>query len=105
MAEAGGVPRLALEALDELVVARVPLVEHLQRDLAPELLVLGQIHLGHPAGAELAHDPVATVESGADQAVFEVGGHRGYELAFDAVGRIACISCFAMGAAIAPPKP
>ena len=50
-------------------------------------------------------EPVATVEPGADQAVFEVGGHRGYELAFDAVGRIACINRFAMGAATAPPKP
>ena len=54
MAEARGVARLALEPLDELLVARVALVQHLQRDLAAELLVLGQVDVGHAAGAELA---------------------------------------------------
>ena len=105
MAEAGGVARLALEALDELLVARVALVQHLQRDLAAELLVLGEVHLGHPARAELAQDPVAAVEQPADQAVFEVSVPLAPVLSFDAGGRIACISCFAIGAAIAPPKP
>ena len=74
VAEAGGGPRLALEALDELLVTGVTLVQDLQGDLAAELLVLGQVDLGHAAGAELAHDPVAAVEQPADQAVFEVSG-------------------------------
>ena len=105
MAEARGVPRLALEPLDELLVARVPLVQHLQRDLPAELLVLGEVHLGHPARAELAHDQVAAVEQPADQRVVEIQWPWLYGLVFDGGGRIACISCFAIGAAIAPPKP
>src|SRR5262249_42542835 len=97
-----GVARLALEPLDELLVAGVALVEDLQCDLPPELLVLGQVHVGHPAGAELALHAIPPVKQGADQAVF---GFRGHGYPFDAVGRRACISCFAIGAATAPPKP
>ena len=40
MRKACGVLRLAAEALDELVVARVPVVEDLDRDAATELLVV-----------------------------------------------------------------
>ena len=69
--EAGGRLRLAAEALDEEVVAGVALVEDLDRDAAPELLVLGEVDVGHPAGAELAQDPVATVEERVDQGVRE----------------------------------
>ena len=75
MVQPGGVPRLPFESLDELVVARVALVQDLQRDLPPELLVLGQVHVGHPARAEPALDAVAPVEEGADQTVFGVRGH------------------------------
>ena len=57
--------RLAAEALDELHVVRVPLVEHLDRDLATELLVLGEPDVGHAAATELALEPVPAGEDGA----------------------------------------
>jgi hypothetical protein len=60
---------LAPEALDELVVARVPLVQDLDRHAPPELLVLGEVDVGHPARAELAQDAVAPVEERVDQGV------------------------------------
>ena len=60
--EAGGALRLAAEALDELVVVGVPLVQELQRHAAAELLVLGEVDVGHPTRAELAQDQVAAVE-------------------------------------------
>ena len=60
--QAGGVLRLAAEALDERVVGRVAVVEDLDRDAAAELLVLGEVDVRHPARAELAHDAVAAVE-------------------------------------------
>ena len=69
MREAGRVLRLAPEPLDELRVARVPVVEDLDRDAAAELLVLGEVHLGHSAGAELAGDQVAPVEERVDQVI------------------------------------
>ena len=62
--EPGGVRRLAAEALDELDVLRVAVVEDLDRDPPPELLVLGEVDVRHPARAELADDQVATVEDG-----------------------------------------
>ena len=58
----GGVGRLAAEALDELLVVRVALVEDLHRDAAAELLVLGEPDVGHPARAELALEAVAVCE-------------------------------------------
>ena len=67
--ERGGVLRLAAEALDELVVVPVAAVEDLDRDAAAELLVFGEVDVGHPAGAELALDPVAPVEEGVDERV------------------------------------
>ena len=67
--EPGGVLRLAPEALDELLVAGMPLVEHLDRDPPAELLVLGEVHVRHPAGPELADDHVAPVEDLVDQRV------------------------------------
>ena len=60
--EARCVLGLAAEALDELLVTRVPVVEDLDRDAAPELLVLGEVDVRHAARAELAHDAVALVE-------------------------------------------
>ena len=62
--EAGGAGGLAAEALDELLVLGEAAVEHLQRDLAPELEVLGAVDVGHPAGAEALDDPVAAVDDG-----------------------------------------
>jgi hypothetical protein len=67
--EAGRVLRLAAEALDELVVGGVTVVEDLDRDAAAELLVLGEVDVGHAPGAELADDPVAAVEDRADERV------------------------------------
>ena len=60
---------LAAEALDELVVVRVAAVEDLDRDAAAQDLVLGEVHVGHPARAELAHDAIAPVEEGVQQGV------------------------------------
>ncbi len=69
MRERRGVLRLAAEPFDELLVARVPVVQDLDRDPAAELLVLGEVDVRHPAGAELAHDLVATVEECSDERV------------------------------------
>ena len=55
----------AAEALDELIVVRVPLVQDLHRDLAAELLVFGQPDVRHPTRAELAFESVAAGEEGA----------------------------------------
>ena len=74
MVERGGVLRLAAEALDELVVVRVAAVEDLDRDPAAELLVIGEVDVGHPAGAELAHDLVAPVEERVDERVATATG-------------------------------
>ena len=52
--QAGGAGRLAAEALDELVVLGEAAVQQLQRDLAPELQVLGAVDVGHAARAEPA---------------------------------------------------
>ncbi len=67
--QAGGVLGLPPEPFDERVVARVPVVEDLDRDLAAELLVLGEVDVGHPAGAEPPEDAVAPVEERVDQGV------------------------------------
>ena len=75
MRERGGVLRLAAEALDELLVVRVPVVQDLDRDAAAELLVLGEVDVRHPAGAELAHDLIAPVEERSDERVRD--GHGG----------------------------
>ena len=69
MVERGGVLRLAAEPLDELLVVRVAVVEDLDRDAAAELLILREVDVGHPAGAELADDLVAPVEERVDEGV------------------------------------
>ncbi len=74
--EAGRGLRLAPEALDEEVVAGVAVVEDLDGDAAPELLVLGEVDVRHAAGAELSQDPVAAVEERVDEGV-RGAGHRG----------------------------
>ena len=60
-------PGLALEAREELRVARAVGGEHLERDLAPELGVLGREDLAHAARPEVAGDAEATVEARADR--------------------------------------
>ena len=74
MREPGGVLRLAAEALDELLVAGVPVVEDLDRDAAAELLVGGEVDVRHPARAELPDDQVAPVEEAVDEVVAR--GHK-----------------------------
>jgi hypothetical protein len=69
MVQACGALRLAPEPLDELLVGRVPVVEQLECDRPPQLLVLGEIDVRHPARAELALDHVALVENAVDQGV------------------------------------
>ncbi len=77
--------RLAAEALDELHVVRVPLVEHLDRDLAAELLVLGEPDVGHAPRAELPLEPVA---AGEDRAASLVDGrHEGMGKGRCSIGR------------------
>ena len=60
--EAGGGLGLAPEALDEARVLGEPVVQELQRDLAPELLVLGEEHIGHASGAEPGDDLVPPID-------------------------------------------
>ncbi len=62
MREAGGMCRLAPEPFDELLVARVALVQDLDRHAAPEIGVLRQPDVRHAARAELALEPVAAGE-------------------------------------------
>src|SRR5207247_7055921 len=72
MVEPGRALRLAAEALDELVVVCVSLVQQLQRDSPSQFLVLGEVDVGHPTRTELALDEVATVELLVQQ---RVSGH------------------------------
>ncbi len=60
--QAGGGRGLAAEALDELVVLGEAAVQHLERDLAAEVGVLGAVDVGHPARADPVDDPVAAVD-------------------------------------------
>ena len=69
--EPGGGLGLAPEALHELLVLGEAPVEHLQRHVAPEVNVLRAVHVGHPAGAEPSHHPVAAVHD-------RVVGHLGH---------------------------
>jgi hypothetical protein len=57
--QAGGARRLAAEALDELAILGEAPVEDLQRDLAPQLQVLGAVDLGHAAAAHATEHAVA----------------------------------------------
>ncbi len=75
--EARGVRRLAPEALDELLVVRVPRVQHLDRDTAAEFLVLGEVDVGHAAAAELARDAVTPREERSGECVLGRHGCRG----------------------------
>ena len=76
MREAGRVLRLTAEALDELFVTGVTIVQDLDRDTPAEHFVLGEVDVRHPARAELAQDAVAPVEERVDQGVGN--GHWGF---------------------------
>ncbi len=52
---------LALEALDELLVARVARAHHLKGDVAVEDVVVGEVDVGHTAAAERLDYAVAVV--------------------------------------------
>ena len=73
--EAGGCLRLAPEPLDEARVLGEPAVEELQRDVAAELLVLRQEHVGHAARAEPRDDLVTPVDQRA-------GGELGHRVTY-----------------------
>ena len=60
--ESGRVRCFAAEALDELLVVRVALVQDLDGHAATELLVLGEVHVGHAAATELPRDAVTAGE-------------------------------------------
>jgi hypothetical protein len=49
--------RLALESLETLEVRRELAWQHLESDPAPQLGVLGEVHLSHPSGADALEDP------------------------------------------------
>ncbi len=63
--EPGGAGGLAAEALDELLVLGEAMVQQLERDLASEQRVVGEVHVGHAAGAEPLGDAIAPVDQGA----------------------------------------
>src|SRR6185295_12572976 len=90
--QAGGARRLAAEALDELAVLGEAPVEDLQRHLAPELQVLGDVDVRHAAAAQAVQDAVAPVDDGLG---FEAFGHF----------RSSCMTALAIGAATVPPNP
>jgi hypothetical protein len=50
--ERGGALSLALETLDELLVARVASAHDLERHVAVEYAVVGEVYLRHAAGAQ-----------------------------------------------------
>ena len=92
----GGGLSLAPEALDEVGVGREPAVQELQRHLAAKLLVLGEEHVGHAAGAEARDNLVSVVD---DRSGREIGhGHWPSESSV-------CITSRAIGAATVAPKP
>ena len=51
--------RLAQEAFAQRAVVLQPGIEDLQRDVAFEAVLYGEVHGGHAAMAQLAHDAVA----------------------------------------------
>ena len=105
--------RLAREALDELGVLGVAVREHLDRDLAVQVDVVGEEDARHPAAAEAADDAVAPVEEAVRHAGVVGGRHRspaGLSHALLALPRrrahrsSASITSRAIGAAIWPPN-
>ena len=56
--ESGDGARFAFEAGAAIGIVGGIVRQHLERDLASELRVLGKVHLAHAAGAECAEDPI-----------------------------------------------
>jgi hypothetical protein len=67
--QARGVLRLVPEARNELVVARVTVVEDLDRDPPAQLLVLSEVDVRHATRTELPHDAVTPVEERVEKLV------------------------------------
>ena len=107
--------RLAPEALDELAVLGVALGHDLERDLAAEARVLGEVHRRHAADAEAPEHAVAAVERLTGARCRPV--HRGHSStaplralpgagrnpAYEAALSTACMTSRAIGAATWPP--
>ena len=101
--EPGRVLRLAAEALDELLVGGVAVVEDLDRDAAAELLILREVDVRHPTRAELADDLVAAVEERVDEGV---GCHAHRTLGIRLLGQDCLYRAPSRSApTIWPPKP
>ena len=64
MLERRGRLRLPAEALDEARILGEAAVQQLERNLAVELLVLGQVDVRHAAGTQAMKHPVAPVDDG-----------------------------------------
>ena len=60
---------LALESGEELLIAGVAHVHHLQRDRAVEADVQAAVHGRHAAGGDHGVDAVAAIQYGADERV------------------------------------
>jgi hypothetical protein len=56
--ERGGGARLVEEPLDVRAVAGERSLQHLERDLPAERPLLGQVHLGHTAGAQASQNAI-----------------------------------------------
>src|SRR2546421_13044043 len=67
MRETCGVLRLAPATLDELIVARAPLLEDLPRHAPPHHLVVAETDPRHPTPTQLRQEAIAPVEEGVDQ--------------------------------------
>jgi hypothetical protein len=83
--EVAGDARLAQEALRRDRVGAQALAEHLDRDLAVELLVHAGVHHAHPAAAQHLMDAVAAVEARTDQRVVAGGRHQPPQLSVEHV--------------------
>src|SRR5919202_5236264 len=64
MVETGGTPRLASEEPNELLVPSVLLLEHLERHVPIEDLVVGKVNFGHASAAQGPTADVAVVDKG-----------------------------------------
>src|SRR4051794_41813094 len=95
--------RFAAEALDELVVGGVPVVQELERDASTELLVLGEVDVRHPARAQLALDHVAAVARPGGHGVR--GGHTAPGYCFCAPGGVGSPRRLWVGGGAGPPRP
>ena len=73
-------------------------MEHLERDVAAEVLVVRAVDVGHAAGPDPPGDPVAAV----DDRVLGYLGHVYFDAAFPSS---VCNTCLAIGAATVPPSP